>query len=305
MSQNSSKSDDFRNNLNMATTSILTAGGIIGNSMVIYILTKKAFRRQSMFRYYSFLVFMQTLELLTLLPFNIPVMSLYNNLLVCKCVQYFSYSASQFISWLSAFISLDRFMSVKYLNKFAFRNKIGYQVSMISTMLLISLISNIPHYYFTEIFEDTSGLHCSYDKNPVTGIELIISYLITNFLVPFVFSLTFNCLTGYQLINNRTRFDGKTFLKEKRLFKILISMDFFFFFCFLIWFIYKIVYIHYSLNNIILPNSMVYFYYVAGFFYYCNGACSFFVFIVSNRQFRKYFSKMIRLKRNRVGNMVT
>ena len=259
MSQNSSNSDDLRYYFNMATTSILTTGGIIGNSIVIYILTREAFRGQSMLRYYSFLVFMQTLELLAIIPFNVQFLSVFNNLYECKLIQYFSYSASLLISWLSAFISLDRFMSVKYSNKFAFRNKIGYQLSMVSTILLISLISNIPYYYFTEIFEDSKGLKCSYDKNPIIGIDLIISYLIINILVSFVVSITFDCLTGYQLINNKRRFNGKIFLKEKRLFKILISMDIFYLICFFIWFIYKIVFIYYSLNNIDLPNSIVFF----------------------------------------------
>jgi ABC-type transport system involved in cytochrome c biogenesis permease subunit len=121
-------------------------------------------------------------------------------------------------------------------------------------------------------------------------------------LIPFIIMITFSCITGYYLINNKTKLNLKKFKKEKRLYKILISMNIFFFLCYFPWSAYVITNDVYILNNI-SADYMSIVYNITNFIIFLYCSCSFFVHLICNRKFRSYLLACLKFK-NETVNLV-
>ena len=69
----------------LSSSTVLTIFGVIGNTLVLYILTQKEMRKVSMFRYLIAASFFDLVNCLTLWPYNYPKFFLMNSyLLSCK-----------------------------------------------------------------------------------------------------------------------------------------------------------------------------------------------------------------------------
>ena len=291
--------DSFNYYFNMSTAGILTTVGLIGNLLVLFILTRKKFRSVSMFRYYSFVTAIETLQIPIIWVYNFPDFFNFNeNELVCKLIQFFSNLLAVFVTWMPAIISFDRFVSVIYPTKFLFRNKFNFQLVILACLFLSSSILSSPLYYFDEIFLVQNVSQCGYTENPWTGIQIDISLLFLSLLIPFSISFTFSCLTAYQLIHKRKNLrHTKNFKKEKRLLKVLISMDVFYFACNLPFCVYTILKDVFIIENY-YPLFMLIFYDISNFIFYVYQSFSFFVYFLSNKQFRSFFLKLFQFRRN-------
>ena len=292
MSNNSSIFiDSFNYYFNMATGSVISIVGLIGNLLVLFILTRKQFRNVSMFRYYSVVTAVETLQIPIIWIYNFPDFFYFNeNEFVCKFIQSGSTLLLVFVTWMPPIISIDRFVSVKYPNKFLFRNKFKFQLSILACLLLGSLAASIPYYYFDKITTIANVTQCSYNEDPWIGFEINISLLVLSLFLPFTISITFGCLTAYQLINKKKRLNIKNFNKEKRLLKVLISMDVFYLICNLPWGVFTILNCIFSMEEY-YPSSMIIFYDISNFMFYIYQSFSFFVYFLSNKQFRNYLLK--------------
>ena len=296
----------FSTYFSLTTAIVLTIVGIIGNLIVIFVFTRKNFRSIPMFNYYSIAILFETLQILPLLPYNFPNYFLINeNKFSCKFFQYYSYLTAQYTAWIGLVISIDRFISVKFSNKFAFRSKFSFQATVLAILFFISIAASFPHYQLNDIvpISNTTG-YCGFNGNKFANIALDVTTLIINLFIPFVVGIIFSCLTYYQLRNNKIRFDMNKLNKERRLFKILVAMDLYFFLCYFSWFAYVIS------NDInvmfgVASNQLLILYNFAVFFYYIYDACNFFLHFLCNKQFRNYFLVMIKYKTNRVENIIS
>ena len=298
MSQNNSISfaSEFSYYFNISIGGFLTFFGLIGNMIVLCIFCRKSFRKIAMFRYCSFLVASETIQLLMFWPFNFPDTFLINeNQISCKMIEYFSYTIGNFDTWMVIVISLDRFISVKYPHDFRFRKSFNFQITILAVLLLISMMINVPFYLFDSIYTIENQTFCDYHENPNVGIIIDFSSLVVSLLFPFIVSLTLSCLTGYNLIKKKRILNSLKFSKEIRLLKILISMDLFFFICYFPWCLYTILSDALGLQSI-YPVSMNYFYDLANFMFYVYQSCSFVVYICSNKKFKEYFLLQVRFK---------
>ena len=199
MSENNNNKfvDSFNYYFNMSTGSVISIVGLIGNLLVLFILTRKQFRSVSMFRYYSFVTAIETLQILIIWVYNFPHFFYFNeNELICKLIQFFSNLLGVFVTWISPVISIDRYVGVKCPNKFLFRNKFKFQLTLIACLLLASSIASIPLYYFDKITSVANVTQCGYNENPWTGFTINISLLVLSIFVPFTISITFSCLTA-------------------------------------------------------------------------------------------------------------
>ena len=276
---------------NISTAVILTIVGFIGNSLVLFILTRKQFRNVSMFRYHSLLVTFETLQMISIWILNFPNIFLLNeNTIACKLIQYVSKVVASSVTWFGPIISIDRFISVKCPNNFLIRNKVKFQVTIIACLIFGSSIKSIPFYYFYNLYSINNTTQCVFTESSSTKMLLDILLHVLSLCFSFSISIISNCLTSYQLIHRRKRLNIKIFKKEKRLYKILISMDVFFFICYSPWCVYTILNDTFTAKNY-FPSSMTIFFNIANFMFYLYQSFSFVVYFLSNKQFRSFFAK--------------
>ena len=192
-----------------------------------------------------------------------------------------------FINWIHLVSSIDRYLAIKFPHRFSFRNNYQFIVKILILVFIILCAVYIPVLYF---IEKTNDSKCS--TKPETLIWLNICDMIISVLFPSFVMIVSSCLIGFSLIQNKRKLE-LDIKKEKKLFKILLSIDLFFFLCFF----------SYSLQ-IVFDNFQPHFYkkflFVFIFFHFIyflmflHTSCSFFVHFLSNRKFRRYFLTMIK-----------
>jgi hypothetical protein len=109
-------------NLTLSTSIIFSVIGLIGNSLSVFIIIKKQFRRVSFFRYLAFSIINDTIVLITMWLYTIPDY-FQTSSIGCKLTQYFGFLFYQFCPWIEVVSSIDRVISVKYPTKYKFRTK--------------------------------------------------------------------------------------------------------------------------------------------------------------------------------------
>ena len=269
-----------------STTIILTVLGLIGNLIVFLVYTSAKFRKVPMFRYYAVSVIFETLELLLIWIYNYPdFFQFHKNSISCQTIQYIAYLFGEFVSWIAVVITIDRLMSVKSATKFKFRKKLSVQFFSLLTIFLISSFIYSPFFIFNDVITHSDNTSFCGVEDAVTSLSMHISDFFISTLIPFLLMIIFSCITGYYLINNKRRLNVKKLKKEIRLFKILISMNFFFFFCYFPWSAYVITNDIYTIQNI-SPNYMSIVYNVTNFIIFLYCSCSFVVHLICNKKFR-------------------
>ena len=295
--------DDFNKYYSALSAIFLTTFGLTGNLIVLYVYTRKTFSSVPMFRYYAISVIFETLELLLIWPFNYPDFFQFNqNSVSCKTVQYFAYLFGEFISWIGVVISVDRFISIKYTHQYQIRKKLSFQIKVLSIIFLISSLIYSPYLIFNDLTTSESNETFCVVEDTITSIWIHVADFFISTLIPFIIMIILSCITGYYLINNKTKLNLKKFKKEKRLYKILISMNIFFFLCYFPWSAYVITNDVYILNNI-SADYMSIVYNITNFIIFLYCSCSFFVHLICNRKFRSYLLACLKFK-NETVNLV-
>ena len=90
--------------------------GIIGNVVIIFVLSRKRFKRFPSREYVLILTVNEIFGILTILPyygsaFNIDMLHLNNK--TCKTFSYLSYTFVTFSSWLLVYINIERLATIK------------------------------------------------------------------------------------------------------------------------------------------------------------------------------------------------
>ena len=85
-----STTNDFNHELfNLISSITISAIALIGNSIIVYILAKPEFRKESFFRYLFFGTIFNTINALLIWPINNPDFFLINEILIsCNLQQY-------------------------------------------------------------------------------------------------------------------------------------------------------------------------------------------------------------------------
>jgi len=269
----------------ITTTFIIKFIGIPGNFMIIYIYTRENFRKVPMFRYFIVSTLFETINLLLYWP--LISSSINSNSLFCKLSQYLSYLVSLNISWIGVLVSIDRYLSIKYPYKFKFRSEFIYQMIFIISILIISILINIPIAHYYSSYNNTCDI-----KDEEISLKINIIDLLVSTVIPFIIMILSSALIGSYLIKNKMKFKDKTLDKEKQLIKILFSMDIFFFICYSPYSVYAIL----EAKNNIDDSSKSYYeklYLFVNFVLLIYCSFGFFMHLICNIQFRKYFFTMV------------
>lgn len=289
--------NSFQKNFSLITTGVVVSIGIPGNIIVLFVFTREHFRKIPMFRYFTASTLFETVNILLYWP--LVSQSINENSIFCKSVQFFSYSICLNISWIGMLIALDRYLSIKYPLKFKIRYELKFQILIIIGIFVLSVILNIPFVYYYDIISKNST-SCDIVDDKV-NLYLNIFDFITSTLMPFLIMLISTSLIGYYLIKNKMKYKEKKLEKEKQLIKVLFSMDIFFFFCYCPYSVYAIISAFDLLetSTSISDSVMSTFYYVANFILTIYCSFGFFMHLICNIQFRKYFFAMISLKKDK------
>ena len=231
-------------------------------------------------------------NLLAMWPYSYPdYFKMRTNSISCKSIIYLAnvfYSAA---AWFSLLCSLDRFLSVFFSANFGFRKKFKYQVLLIGIIGIIMIIINAPFYLYFDVIGAPNDTVCGYVEDiPYIGFTMDLHGALSAVFVPFFLMILSSALIGWRLIKKKSlqQANPKKYKKDKRLIRILFSLDLFFLLCNLpssiltiVADLYNINYFGTFLHKLVNNLTIVY------------NILKFFVYFVSNNLFREHFISSI------------
>ena len=297
---------------------IITIIGIFANLISFIIFSQRKFHSTVFALYYRYLLIMETISLI--LPIN-KFMEANMNMYVervsdvlCKFRIYLSKILPSMSSWILVVISVDRFLSITYPNKFNCRKK-KYFIHLVCLVLfLIDTVYYIPYlfYYLKEFktyqYQNQTNMTILYYRctNP-TPILWILDY-VQSTLIPFILMIFFTSFTLKSLFKSR-QLNGNTSnmtrQKDMRFAFTSIALNIIFI---LLNGPFYMINLLYATTSIFKSNTDDLFVFVSSFFllfFYINRASSFFINITFNKIFRNEFYKLFFIKnRNRNSHSI-
>jgi hypothetical protein len=296
--------EEILNIFYVTIASVLTLVCLIGNSFTCYIFTAKSFRRVSMFFYLAIGTVVNILMLLTIWPVSAAkdLFKFHSNLFSCKFFTFITFFLSEISPWMITLGSLDRLISVKYLRRFQFRNKLKYQIGIVFIIAISIALLNLPILlYITIGLNRANQTRCGLEiHNLYIGQFLIIKTDIIALFFPFVLMLFSTITIGQHLIANKKKIsiNRNKFQKELQYVKTVVSMDFFFFITNAPAIFKGIIQIITYLTGGYPPLiNDIWFKLIADTLLAIFFAADFFVYYACNKLFRKYFKSMIYFKK--------
>jgi hypothetical protein len=289
-------------NFNIISQAVTSVVSIIGNSLVLVIITRPKLFEISMFRYYIAATVIDTINVLATPLYVFPEYTGFNtNQLSCKLINFITNVFYIMSPWTVVLACLDRYLSVKYPNRFEFTKDLRCQILALIIVYCVITLINTPFYIFSVLGDNQTFCYIAADFNIQYSMDIFNAFQAT--FVPFFIMMLTSLLTTRQLIINKKKFNKREFRNEMKFVKIMLAMNFFFLATNLPYSIVNVVY--YTIG---ISDFTDYFSYDISLFlnniYY---SCDFFVFFLSNRLFRQCFFKLIHSckRNNRVTPMVT
>lgn len=290
--------DSIEHHFNLISSILLTAIGLVGNTIVIFILLQKQFRKVSLFRYLIMATIIDTLNFLFIWPANHPNFFYLNRIpIICKLFQYLSYVVYQLSVWIIVLSSIDRFLAVKYSHKFHSRNKFKYQSGAVFIIFVVLMLVDIPFFLSYDVYEHGNETFCGYNPSSISigfYMDLLNSFIST--FVPFVLMILSTFIIGHHLIKHKTKLirNKNNFTKELQFVKVMCAIDIFYLICTLPFCILTVTYDALGVNYFgTLEFSIV------NFLTYVYSSFDFFIYFSCNKLFREYFMAIIRCRRKK------
>ena len=289
-------------NFNFISSTVFTTIAIIGNSLVLIILTSRIFRKNSFFRFMIVATVFDTLHVLAMWPSNFPDFFKINQLSIsCKLFAYLSIVFGLGSPWMNLLSSIDSYLSIKFPTKDKFRNQVKYQVLAMITVGFTILIINVPFILYVDAkTNSTDGSGCM-AMSFTAGIYMNGLNLLMSTIIPFFFILVSTSLIAYELIVlKKKRFQKRKFQKEKRLVKTLFILNFF----------YLLTNLPFSILVWVYGSLKINFFGTLGYFIVlCVGmsysSLPFFIFLMFNNLFRKSIVSLFIKKKTNVSLSLT
>ena len=209
---------------NFSASILFTVIGIVGNTIVIFILTKPRFRKESTFRFLIISTIASSIKLLTTWSITFYETVLIDDL-KCKILSYLGFLIGRFPPWVNGLGSVDRYVSVKYPQKFKFRYQFKYQALAVLLVFIALIFLDLPFYFY--VGGKLNKTVCE-EINPQAGIFLNIHYVLLTLLIPVTVSLVTAYLTSRQLIKHKRKLHILNFKRGKQLFYTLLCINTFF-----------------------------------------------------------------------------
>ena len=215
--------------------------GLIFNVLSFFIFSRKKFKNTVFWIYFRFLIIFDCLT--QFLPVNrflelgldIKIRNISNFL--CKFRFYYVYSIFPVSGWTLAFVSIDRFVSITFPNRFTIRKTVSFQIFICIIIMTFNLIYYSPNLFFYldefKQFDNDTNRTVAIHKCNDPGIPLELMHLIGSTLAPFITMILFTTFTLISIFNMRkttstSHQQKKSRSKDKRFAFITISLNFVF-----------------------------------------------------------------------------
>ena len=285
---------NFQNKFKLVSISLLTIIALIGNSLVVYVLTREEFHKIPLFRLLTVSTVFDTLSLLNVWPgsFN-ELFGISSSNFKCKIFAYLVYVPGQISSWIIVYTGIDCLISVKFPRKFEFRNTIKFQLLLVINILIFMLLIDIPYIYTKEVLLIQNETKCVVNNfNIAFYINLTSASILT--LFPNLISILNSFIIFKQLTSRKAKLQNRIKLaKETKLFKVYISISIFYLITNLP---YCILVIISNLLNVSLNGTLIWNVFLLIAVIY--PAFDFFTLYFSNHLFRSYIKSIIKCKLN-------
>ena len=268
--------------------------GFLFNPLVFYILTRPKFLKESMFRYF---ITTEIVDSIMLLFWLVGVVKSFFSFLTfpekvtCKLTQYISGAMLLWYQLLSTLISIDRLMAIKHENNFQFRNTLKFQMMSIILLLIVSASSTVPFYVLSDL---NNSSHCVIDDNEA-AFSIYLSGTICFNAIPFLIRLASTLLIVNYLVQTKRRTNQAqiNYNREYSFLKSVLTMDIWFFFCYMPAVVFNLIVHLYSINLNTNPLWLL----VHDVFILLpimQASGNFFVFLFCNKLFRAEFKSIIK-----------
>ena len=291
--------NQFENTFLAFLTGIIILITLISNILCFIVYSRKKFTQISTSFFFKAIAITNCLTLAQELR-NFVIFALDYNIrlestISCKVVSYLTYAIIPISPWIMNYISFSHLSSLKYPNKFKFRNAQKSKWLTIGMIIILSFGIYLPVVFVYELFENKET--CFFIN---TNAELIVSYvnLLISTILPFIIMITSSILIISFIMESRNRLNQivRNRMKKDVHFAITsIIINFVFLACYLPITIYDLFphfelgFVYYNLNNLM----------------YINCAIQIFLQLSVNVFFRKEFLKIFSYKKiNRVTNLV-
>jgi hypothetical protein len=264
-----------------ASSIMISAFSLIGNSLVAFILLKlKELKKEPIFRYLLVAAIFDQFNGIMIWPSYFQNVFLINQQEIsCKLFYFFLTTLQEFSSWINVTISIDTYVMVKFSANHQKRKKIRYQVIILSSIFAILCCLNVPWAYYPTV---VSTIGC-YSTDPFIAIYLSFYKTILQIFIPCILMLVFSSLTYLELVIKKRRVRRHNILrKEKNLFKTSLFFNILFFVCNIPYFFQFLIsyFTNYMFSQIVTDILM--------FIQYLFYSLDIFIYLISNRIFREY-----------------
>ncbi len=285
--------------LNQIASIVLTVIGLIGNSLVFYILTRPKFLKESIYRYFLASEIVAAFSLLLLWLINIPILVKWDvPLIYCQIYNLLTFALFQLYPWISVLNSIDRLLSLKYPTKLKFMKELKFQILAITCLFCSFLLLSVPRF----LYNTKSNLTICAISNPQAGFYMSLENLIVSNLTPFFIMILSTCLVVHYFITQKRRLEQNriNYKREKGFMKSVLTMDVWFILCYTPSCVTQFLQFTLDFTNID-ENIWKLIYDVSGILIFLETSCNIFVYLCCNKLFRNYFYSMFSCCRKTVN----
>ena len=225
------------------TSSLWVSIGSIGNIFSIIIFCSKEFNKDATAKYLAFASIMNIIAI-----FHLPLLMLPSmwslTAINCMITMGLKILITQMHAWIVTLCSLDRAISTMAPFKFIFKNKLKFQLVLIGIMTFILIILISPFFLLYKAVS-TSDNKTECEITLVKELEAVAVYslaqnVLFSAVLPFLIMITSSILIVLRVLKskskvymnktlNKNNFNNKGHnLREKQLAKSLITLDLFF-----------------------------------------------------------------------------
>ena len=273
---------------------ILLLLGFIGNTIVILVFRSKNIRKLSFSKFVMFMTISDTMGLIVILEKflnDISFISMRNiSDFSCQFFVYLAYAFNPISAWLMAYISFERFISIRFPTKSLSLKKESIQNIIILSVYLFNFVINLPFLILAKLneMESENGTYCDLPSTKAADIMIVID-LFNSTVLPFILMFLNTILLSYTIFKSRSRTVSKSKLykkdnqRKKKDFKFVFTSI-----CLNLSFL--------LLNLPLLIAEFVDGLLVVSRLYFANFAIQFFIHYISNSLFRSEFKKLFKIQ---------
>ena len=189
------------NNFTLTVAITLTVVITIVNSIALTVLVRSTpdFRRQSFFRYILLGIILNCINgLVTWMAFYLDNVLIFFEVYLkidSKIYLFFTFVFTTFCSWNYVLILIDNYWLVRF-PLYQIRTQLKFQIIVILTLLLLSILLNLQHFGFENI---------KIVPNDSDSFHQVLYFTIIEVIIPFILRVLFSILTFRERVVRRMR----------------------------------------------------------------------------------------------------